>query len=266
MEQEEIGTFIAQLRKDCGLTQKALAEKLSVTDKAVSKWERGLCYPDISLLTPLAETLGVSVGELLRGERYTEGPDPQTDVDTALAYGKQSSDDRAQKLHGLAAWCFTAALLLGGIVCAICDQAMNRYLSWAWYPISSVVLAWCVCFPVIRGGRKGILWSLAALTVLIVPFLYVLERLTHCDILPVGVPMAVLGLVLFWGLFAIWRWMGRRKYWAAGWSFVLTAVMCLITNLVLVRLLDTAPVNLWNLIAAIALAAIAAYLFYLDKK
>lgn len=69
IDREAFGAFLARLRKEKGLTQKELAQKLYVSDKAVSKWERGLSLPDISLLTPLAEILGVTVTELLRGER-----------------------------------------------------------------------------------------------------------------------------------------------------------------------------------------------------
>ncbi len=65
----EIGKFISGLRKEKGLTQKELAEKLNVTDKAVSKWETGRSAPDIALLTPLAEILGVAVIEILQGEK-----------------------------------------------------------------------------------------------------------------------------------------------------------------------------------------------------
>ncbi len=77
MDQVKIGRFIAQLRKEKGMTQTALAEKLSVTDKAVSKWENGRCMPDVSCLRPLTEELGITINELLAGERipqedYTE--------------------------------------------------------------------------------------------------------------------------------------------------------------------------------------------------
>ncbi len=65
----QIGKFISELRKEKGLTQKELAEKLNVTDKAVSKWETGRSAPDIALLTPLAEFLGVTVVEILQGEK-----------------------------------------------------------------------------------------------------------------------------------------------------------------------------------------------------
>ena len=68
-KQEKMAKFISEMRKVKGFTQKDLAGQLGVTDKAVSKWERGISSPDISLLIPLAKALGVSTGELLNGER-----------------------------------------------------------------------------------------------------------------------------------------------------------------------------------------------------
>lgn len=68
MDQEKIGKFIAARRKEQGLTQKDLADKLGITFQAVSKWENGRGMPEISVLAPLAEILGVSVNEILSGE------------------------------------------------------------------------------------------------------------------------------------------------------------------------------------------------------
>ena len=65
VNKESFGSFVAEQRKAEGYTQRELAERLFVSDKAVSKWERGLSMPDISLLIPLAEILEVSVTELL---------------------------------------------------------------------------------------------------------------------------------------------------------------------------------------------------------
>lgn len=69
MHAENIGALIAQIRKEKGLTQKELAEKLHISDKTVSKWETGRGAPDISSLESLSETLGISVSELLAGKR-----------------------------------------------------------------------------------------------------------------------------------------------------------------------------------------------------
>ena len=69
IDKEKFGEFVAGLRKEKGLTQKELSERLFVSDKAVSKWESGRSLPDVSLLVPLAENLGVTVTELLECRR-----------------------------------------------------------------------------------------------------------------------------------------------------------------------------------------------------
>ena len=69
MNYEKIGKFIAELRKEQKMTQKDLANKLFITDSAISKWERGFGCPDISLIEDLSKALGVSVNEILAGER-----------------------------------------------------------------------------------------------------------------------------------------------------------------------------------------------------
>lgn len=69
MDQIKIGRFIADCRKEKGLTQVQLAEKLNITDKAVSKWERGLTMPDSSIMLELCDILCISVNELLNGEK-----------------------------------------------------------------------------------------------------------------------------------------------------------------------------------------------------
>ena len=69
MNQEKIGKFIAQCRKDKKMTQSELAEKLNVTDRSVSNWENGRNMPDLSLFKPICDELGVTINELLSGER-----------------------------------------------------------------------------------------------------------------------------------------------------------------------------------------------------
>ncbi len=69
MNKEKIGSFILENRKALGLTQEELAQKLFITNKAVSKWEKGQSFPDIAMFEPLAAALGVTVSELIAGER-----------------------------------------------------------------------------------------------------------------------------------------------------------------------------------------------------
>ena len=69
MDQIKIGKFIAEQRKSVGLTQMQLAERLNITDKAISKWERGLSMPDTSIMLELCDILKINVNELLSGEK-----------------------------------------------------------------------------------------------------------------------------------------------------------------------------------------------------
>ena len=71
MKKQSFGTMIAALRKERGMTQLELAEQMGVTDKAVSKWERDLSFPDVSSLPRLAEIFGISVDELMKGKEQT---------------------------------------------------------------------------------------------------------------------------------------------------------------------------------------------------
>lgn len=85
MDNKKFGAFIAAQRKEKGLTQKELADKLCVTDKAVSKWERGLGFPDIKLIEPLSEALDVSILELMRSEHIEKTDIPTHNVSEALS-------------------------------------------------------------------------------------------------------------------------------------------------------------------------------------
>ena len=78
MDQVRIGAFIKELRKEKGLTQEQLAERLNVSGRTVSRWETGANMPDISLLVELAEFFDVSIPEIIDGERKSEKMDQET--------------------------------------------------------------------------------------------------------------------------------------------------------------------------------------------
>lgn len=90
MDHQKTGTLIAVRRNELGLTQKELAKQLNISDRTVSKWERGAGFPDISLLEPLADALGLTLLELFRGERTPE-PELQPEIE-------QTTRETVQKL------------------------------------------------------------------------------------------------------------------------------------------------------------------------
>ncbi len=81
MDNTKFGKFVSELRKEKNMTQKELAKKLNLTDKAISKWERGLSFPDITILNSLANELGIEISELLNGER---GNKNEVDIDKLI--------------------------------------------------------------------------------------------------------------------------------------------------------------------------------------
>ena len=72
MDQRKTGALISAARKEKSLTQKQLAEKLGITDKSISKWERGISFPDVSIVEELCQLLNLSVSELFAGRREDE--------------------------------------------------------------------------------------------------------------------------------------------------------------------------------------------------
>ena len=69
MDYEKIGTFILNLRKEKNLTQSSLAEKLNISDRAISKWENGICLPDAGKMIELCEILDITLNDLFSGEK-----------------------------------------------------------------------------------------------------------------------------------------------------------------------------------------------------
>ena len=112
MDQIKIGCFIAEKRKEKKLTQFALGEILSVTDRAVSKWERGKSLPDASIMLALCDTLGITVNDLLNGEviEMKESNEKYEKLIIELAKEKEEADKRLLRLE----W----------VVCAVCIAVM----------------------------------------------------------------------------------------------------------------------------------------------
>ena len=96
LDRKKFGAFVSELRKEKGYTQKDLAQKLLISDKAISKWETGVSFPDTALLIPLAELFGVTVTELLMCERVEKeetmnGEQVENIVKTAIAYSEEKA-------------------------------------------------------------------------------------------------------------------------------------------------------------------------------
>ena len=111
MNQIKIGKFIADCRKKKKLTQMQLAEKLGITDKAISKWERGVAMPDTSIMLELCDILGISVNELLSGEKINMENNDQKNEQLLLEMTKEL--ENKNKTIWSAMWTIMTVSIIG---------------------------------------------------------------------------------------------------------------------------------------------------------
>lgn len=149
IDKEKFGAFVAQLRKGQRITQKELAQKVYVSDKAVSKWERGLSMPDITLLIPLARALEITVTELLECQRLE-----QTSMDSGrveelmhrvIGYAEETPEERRMRRR-------QEAVLFAVSLAAVTLELLGlRALGQSWENISINLLIYEALFFIFSG-------------------------------------------------------------------------------------------------------------------
>lgn len=232
MNSGKTGNFILQLRREKNMTQKELAQRLHVTDKAVSKWERGGGYPDVTTLPGLAESLGVSVNEILSGERsgsaQFQKKEETAEKETACGPCLRERKKNCGRNLGVVSTLFLISLF----VCFLCDFAVSRRLDWFPYAAGGEAVAWSFLAPLLLKKRHALLWSLGALTVLTVPFLLLLDALVPARgvIFPFVFPIVLVGLASFWILAVLFTCTKIRRIFLAAFCVFLVGV---VDNLVL---------------------------------
>lgn len=255
--EKNIGKFIAQLRKEKKMTQKELANQLHITDKAVSKWERGLSCPDISLLNPIADILGVTTSELLNGQKNEQpsneqiSKDIKKNVDNALAYAEKSTHKKMISFQNILTLCFSLILLLSIIICCICDIALSGTFTWSLFPISSIIFAWFLFVPIIHYKTKGILGFLITFSLLIIPFLYVLSKIigNNTLIMPIGTRISFFSILYLWGVYFLFKKLKTQKIRAISLSLLLIIPLNLVINQILAKILSEPMFDAWDMLS-----------------
>ncbi|MCL2427285.1 MAG: helix-turn-helix domain-containing protein [Oscillospiraceae bacterium] len=267
MDNEKMGQFILELRKSHQMTQKDLAIKLNVSDKAVSKWERGLSCPDISLLSPLSDIFGITIGELLEGKRNdSEIVNAEESIDNAVQYAIKAINVNTASLQKVSAIVYTCLLLIGILTCVIIDLAISGTLTWSFIPVSACILAWLIFVPTMRYGMKGILVSLIVFSVLVVPFFLILNNLVNTGglLLPIGIRTSIVAIVYLWIVFGLFKLLKSKTFIAAAVSLLLTIPFSLAINFILSRIIQAALLDVWDAMAFAIIIVLACVLFIVD--
>lgn len=163
---------------------------------------------------------------------------------------------------------FSATLVIAIMVCLICNIAISGALTWALIPISSIVFAWVISFPVIVSGKKGILISLISLSIFIIPYLYLLSRFTKTEqVFTIGSAMAVISVAFLWITAGIFSRIGKsRKFLAFGITFLCAIGFLILVNAILFKMIDEPLFDIWDILTACLLLVLAFVSFFCDHK
>ena len=258
MNQVDIGTFIASCRKEKGLTQAQLAAKLNITDRAVSKWETGKSMPDSSIMLELCNILGVTVNELLSGEKIVACHYEEKASENLIALTRKAENSTHN--NAVMSIIYTVVMVVGILVCCICDIAVSGTLTWSLIVLSSVLITWITSFPVVLLGKKGVLAALLAFSILILPYMYILSALIKVDaVFPIGTVMSMIALVYLWIVYFLYRRLKVRKLLATGITFLLVIPFTFLINFILSKMIGGSTIDVWDILSAFILliAAVA---------
>ena len=216
MNLEKIGKFIASSRKKQNLTQEQLAEQLGITKNAVSKWERGLCLMDMSLLEPLSKILKVTVNEILAGEKIERNDLPQKADENIINIAKKEVENlKAIKMGTLGMTIASTILIIYGLIndldiniCLILLAVYNGVYKYCKYKYNrdkfdlQLSLVWLVC---------AVLFFISHIIATIDVSVFTEEFIEYGFMLIFGVLIVCLGIMNFKGNISSIHWYNRRK-------------------------------------------------------
>lgn len=264
MDQSKTGKFIAECRKEKKITQAQLAEMLNITDRAISKWETGKSMPDSSIMLELCQILGITVNELLSGERVNVDSMEKKVDENLIALKRKDENNIAKNVIFFIV--FSLALLIAIAVCGICDFAISGAFSWSLIPIVSIAFVWVISFPSILFGKKGIIKSLITFSVCIVPYIFLLSRILKVnELFKIGWIMSLISLLFIWGIYGVSCGIGKkRKFLALGIDTLLIIPFVIVVNVVLYFVIETPILDIWDFMSIFILVMLAIVFFVCD--
>ena len=271
-----LGQKIQQLRKAGGFSQEQLADTLHVSRQAVSKWETDQSSPDIENILAISRTFSISTDELLGNDIVgnSENPAPQAKELQRRSFLSLFTIHRVKKLFGfidrkLIFMTFSLLCFIALATCVIVDYAINQQITWAAYPIVSILFGWVICIPLFF---KKCTFSLCIATIATFPFLYLMDQITPAPdwFCKLGLPCAIAGIVLCWLVYLLFRLMKINLWYKFALSFFLGGVIVSpIVNYFVDTFLETEPSILQlsiNIFSCLTVSAVFWALGYVKKK
>lgn len=217
-EKRSFGEYIRKKRLEAGLTQKELAEQLFVTESTISKWERALSYPDVSMVTSICAALHITEHEFF------------TACDDDQAHALEVAAKRWRVVVSGARRFFAVGYAVAIVICFICDLAVFHTLDWFWIVLTACALSFCVTNLHFLVRRDRLTVCLGAASVCLLLLLLACWVYAGGWWIIGGFAITAACLALPWSWWAVWRFYGKHlpELWMAllsVWLFPLLAVI-----------------------------------------
>ncbi|RLP07127.1 helix-turn-helix domain-containing protein [Propionibacterium australiense] len=217
------GEKIQRLRRQQGLSQEALAERITVTRQTISKWELNQSSPDLFFIAQLSDIFNVSSDYLIKDDMVEPDELPVRKRNYRLS-------ERSRRILLVS---FSAAALTAICVCLICDYFTADELSWSLIAATSIVAGWLILIPGLTARTRPVLRTLLMASIVPVPLLALLSVLLQKSvILTLGACISLVAVATLWAVYGIFRRFWPNWYRAAGFSLlVMIPVPIAITHL-----------------------------------
>lgn len=148
----------------------------------------------------------------------------------------------------------SSLFLIAIIVCLICDVTINNMFTWSLLAVVSILFAWGILFPTMKLGKKGIVWSLVVFTILLLPYLYVLEKLLLVpNLFLIGACISLVSLWYIWSIYFLFKVLMKRAYMVVGIAFLLAIPLELFIHIILTRFSIENALSSWDYLSLILL-------------
>ena len=218
-----LGEKIQKLRKQQGLSQEALAEKVTVTRQTISKWELGQSLPDLDFIAQLSDIFNVSSDYLIKDEMTEPDELPYKKRDYRLS-------ERGKRIILVIV---SVAALIAVCVCLICDCFTSDRLSWSLIAGVSIIAAWLVLLPSLISRTKIVLKTLVVVSAIPIPLLAILSLLLNKSVIfTLGICITLIAIAIIWIIYGIFRKCKKNLWRAFGFALlVLIPVPIAITHI-----------------------------------
>lgn len=172
-----------------------------------------------------------------------------------------------QNISKLVSFIIIALFIISAFVCLICNFVINKKLDWSLCVIGSLVLSWLIIIPIIYFKKNGLLLSMGALTIGIIPYLFLIQYSFNIkQLMPIGIPIAIASVIYLWIILVLFGYTNINKWYLSSFTLILTIVLNIIINIVM----NNFNYNKWtvvNMIFSGTLTFIAAIIvFYIGFK